>query len=190
VVALVAGTANAERSRAGDEVRGRPRVSAVVRVAQEDLSRSRGREQRIRHVETIAAHLVGVARDRRMCKRREALRLDAVRARPRGDPLLVETGDASVQDGVVVLDEADGAVARLARVTRTATARLLVRRRRHLNRHTWAAPREPAVRRAVHPDAARVIRPVEVDLRVVRDALTVVDDRGIAAAVQVVTAGK
>src|SRR5262249_3633400 len=88
------------------------------------------------------------------------------------------------------LDEVDRAVAGLARVARAAADSSLARRWRRPDGDARPGPGEAAVGRPADPYAARVVRAVEVDVGVVGDALPVVDDRRITAAVQVVTARK
>ena len=57
-----------------------------------------------------------------------------------------------------------------------------------VDRDARPAPREAAVRRAVHPDAARVVGAVEVDLARSRRRPAVERDHRVAAAVEVVAA--
>src|SRR5439155_8204208 len=78
----------------------------------------------------------------------------------------------------------DDAVARPPDVAVAAAARSIVGAPR---RNAGPAPREAAIRRPGHEDAVLVVLPREVDVGVVRGPSAVVDDRGVAAAVNVVT---
>src|SRR2546422_3962483 len=118
----------------------------------------------------------------------EAGRRTAGRPGARGDPFLVEGGNASVQRAVVVLDETDGPVSRLPHVTRPTAGSCFGRRWRQPDRHAGPGPGEAAVGRAVDPDAAGVIGPVEVDLRVVGHTTPIEERDRVAAAVQVIAA--
>src|SRR4051812_24481122 len=167
-------------------------MATIVGVAQEDLSRAGAREQRVRDVETVRTDLRRVTPCRQGLPgdRPEANRGDARRPRPGSHPLLVE---GRTSDGGARLAEGDRAVARLAWIAWAATHSVLIcgrRRRRTALGNTRSRPGEAAVRRAAHPDAVGAVRPVEVDVGVVDDSLPVVDDRGIATAVEVVTTGQ
>ncbi len=119
-------------------------------------------------------------RARRGCvRRREALRCNAVRPRPRRPVRLVVERNASVQDAVGIGIERDDAVAGLARVAVPTTDSARVRNAR-------SGPRESTVRRAVHEDATRVVLPLEADLPVVRSPAPVEDRDRVAAPVDVI----